>query len=360
MRRLIAVPHFLIAIAASQSIFISACYAQSGNDNAQWTDRFLREGPAGWEEWRQFNRHLEGVVRVTEAGTVTNPSFKLPPKPRETIEWRFKFNGDWALQEQRVIETTDHGTPEIPRPARGAIAISSKYGFSVKQETEGSAWLIRGVVTKNYENLRESIEEGAQIYIEAPWVFFYGYFPLPTLIRERGFKLNKCEPVLVDGHEHCKVFFEYAPTKEKPEWKVSMRGAWLLLAPDNHWAIKAWEIPEYAFATSKGKQIREIVKGENAYGDVSHGFGLLRETQQRAGGADGYVDTNVVFTKLAYRDSIPEAEFGLAQYGLPEPYGPLASGKSMRGPILILAGLVAIVVAGLLYYRVRNARAALK
>ena len=333
------------------------CHAETNVDDARWKERLFKEGPPAWEAWRQFNKHLEGVVRVTEFGTATvvNPTYG-PVKPPETTDWLFKFNGDWALQEKgRVIETTEHGSPENPRPAGVAIAISSKYGFSVKRQTDDSPWLIGGVVTRNYKNLRAEFDEGVLEYVEAPWVFL-GY-PLPTLIDAPGFKLRGCEAAPRDGRELCKISFDYTPTPERPKWIGTMRGAWLLLDPDQHWAIQAWEIPEYVFTTRKGKKISETVSGSNVYGKVSHGFPLLREARHRTTGTEGYTDENAVFTRLAYRDSIPEAEFGLAQYGLPEPYGPLASGKSMRGPISILAGLVAIVVAGLLFYRVRNARA---
>jgi hypothetical protein len=348
-----------IAFSAIHLVVVPVCVADPGTSAADWKERLYKEGPPAWEAWRQFNKHLDGVARVTEAGTVTNPSFTLPPKPRETVEWRFKFNGDWALQEQHVIETSDHGSSEDPRPARGAIAISSKYGFSVKQQTDDSPWIIRGVATRGYENLRAEFDEGVNYLLEAPWVFYYGYFPLPELLQQRGFKLRNCETVPRDGREHCKITFDYSPNSDKPEWTASMKDAWVVLDPESHWAIQEWEISEYVLNAQRGvpKKISMSVSGTNIYGDVSNGFPMLRETRQREASADGYVDSNVVFKELAYRDSIPEAEFGLTQYGLPEPFGPLASGKSARAPILIFAGLLALVVAGLLYYRVRNARA---
>ena len=326
------------------------CHAETNVDDARWKERLFKEGPPAWQAWEQFAEHLEGTVRVTEFGTVTNPAETRRPKPPETVDWLFKFNGDWALQEAHRIETSEQGPPDSPPPARGAIAITSKYGFSVKRQTDDTPWVIRNVATRNYENLREFFHDGILEYVQAPWVLRGK--PLGTLIHEPEFKLTACEGATHDGSELCKVSFEYTPTPDKAKL-TAMRGGWFLLDPEQHWAIVEYEI-------KPAPKIWTAILGSNVYGDVSKGFPLLRETRHRIVGTDGHWDENAVFTKLAYRESIPEAEFGLAQYGLPEPYGPLDSGKSMRGPILILAGLLAIAVAGLLYYRVRNARAAME
>ena len=337
---------FVLIIAAAMALQL--CCSSASGDHSQWEDRLFKEGPAAWEAWEQFSKHLEGVVRVTDLGKATVANPKYPAKPPEIIEWLFKFNGDWALQEARRIETSEHGPPDSPLPTtRGAVAITSKYGFSIKRQTDDTPWVIRNVATRNYENLREFFDEGALVYVHAPWELLGK--PLGTLIHEPEFKLRACEGVTRDGRELCKVSFDYPLPPEKAKL-FPIRGGWVVLDPEQHWAIQEYELQ------STQKWVTAVL-GSNVYGEVSKGFPLLQEKRRRITEAKGYLEEVAVFTKLAYRDSIPEAEFGLAQYGLPEPFGPLASGKSARAPILILAGLLVIVVAGLLYYRVRSARA---
>ena len=310
-------------------------------------ERLFREGPPAWDALQQFSRHLDGAIKVTQAPTVTtkNPDFPVPR--RSAARWIFRFDGDWALQQldREDPSANDTGSDSPSLPASRAVGINSRYGFSIERRTPDSPWVVTSVVTTKYEGLRDQIYEGVLEYAEAPWVIFAK--PLGTLIHEAGFRLESCEPVVQDGRELCKVTFDYSPGADSKE-PTEMRGGWLVVDPVLSWAIREFNV----------KMRWGEVSGSHVYSDTDVTIPMLQEIHQRRTGKGGYTDWNVVFEKLEHRDSIPEAEFGLAQYGLPEPYGPLASGKSMRGPILILAGLLAIVVAGLLYYRVRNARAA--
>ncbi|MBI2807077.1 MAG: hypothetical protein HYX68_19020 [Planctomycetes bacterium] len=139
------------------------------------------------------------------------------------------------------------------------------------------------------------------------------------MITEAGFKLEKVGELTRDGRKLAKIEFTYTPPKINVEvvngrpvrrdmHMTKMRGGWMVLDPERNWSLQ-----ESSLDLVGGEKNTCIVE----YAKSDSGVFLPSRVFEKDNAVSVW---EVTFSDLTIRD-IPEKEFTLTAYGLPEPMG---------------------------------------
>jgi hypothetical protein len=169
---------------------------------------------------------------------------------------------------------------------------------------------------------------------------------LPEMIREEHFHLKEVHPLRRGDEELARLEFDYRPARieNNPE-----RGGWAVLDPARYWIVREFEVegewpdlykdgkPTFL---SKGTIAREVYSRESTAGWPIPVRSVYR---QQGIGPTGPADLRAT-TEHEWREQqdIPEAEFALTAFGIPEP--PTGAGDMSAGidaPDRILANVIA-------------------
>jgi hypothetical protein len=301
--------------------------------------RFLNEGPKGWKALRTTALQLEG----TFVG-----KYKLGVHPLVIEESKFKVNGAFLVYE----ETRTNLEGKVARVI--ALGVNSKYRFALHQPRPQSSWALadHGSASDpmhvDHPYSRAS-SLGFVRFLNSP--FSVNCLPIPEMISEAGFKLGKVDEVTRDGKKLAKIEFTYAPPKVIPELvkgkpvrrhihMTKMRGGWMLLDPERNWSLQ-----ECSLDLEGGEKNTCVVEYANSDGGPLLPWRVIEK--------DNAVSAwEVTFSNLRIRD-IPEEEFTLTAFGLPEPHG-VVWPQPTRWWLWIFLSAVAAAVAAFLVLRMRR------
>jgi hypothetical protein len=305
-------------------------------------DRFLTEGPKGWLTLSSTLQQLQGTC-ISRYSVGNNEAI--------TSETKFKINRELLVYEE------SRKVPGGEDSAR-VLGVNSKYRFGLQKESAGTSWLLADSGAPSdrlhiQHPYARAASGGFIRFLDAP--FTICFMPISEMIKEDGFKLGEISEVTREGKVLVKVAFTYVPPKISPELvkgkpiridkhMTKLRGGWMLLNPDANWAIE--ETGMDLEGGKKGSSVVDYVKSER-------GFFLPSRVVDKS----VYPSTwDVTFAGLSSRE-IPESEFTLSAYGLPEPFGVVWPEPTRWWLWLSLAG-AAVIALGIswrvFYHRIRK------
>jgi hypothetical protein len=263
---------------------------------------FLQKAPARWSQYLEFEKTLQGIF-IGDRRDV-HPDKVVTRKNR--LEWK-RYNG-WKLE---IIDENDRDL------YRGeVICENSRYYFSLARKSEQDPWVIVETTKKP-----APLTERPTMLAGSFALYMPGFGDLPDLVKSPGFSLASVVPEKLDGEEFVKATFLFSPEKDK-EKKTGLRGGWLLLDPAHDWVIRKgeWDMEDRVGTwTIVSKHIIELQYNLSSSPHPIPKQNLLK------GSVSGYKNDSWTFEShgtydLRKRDSIPESEFTLTAFGLPEPY----------------------------------------
>jgi hypothetical protein len=283
-------------------------------DRTELETRFKTEAPRGWAVLEAASRHLDGSGVKTDTWSGT-PAATREPK-HTTV--RFLSHDDSAL----FTETGSKG-PGI----EDVVGVNARYAFRLRRKSASSPYVI-AYLGSDFKGLREMQYDDILRYIRAPWQI--SGMPLRQLIADPGFTLNGVFPIRKGNKDLVRVEFDYRPPdpaldRTPVERRTPIRGGWILLSPEDHWAHQECEL-----ITPWGKVIGVVQYGEEQDGIPSvrrASETLVRKESLRKAGEDYAVEKRCDFYRWVSRD-VPEREMSLAAFGLPEIGEPIARSNS--------------------------------
>jgi hypothetical protein len=137
---------------------------------------------------------------------------------------------------------------------------------------------------------------------------------VPMLIKSPNFKLLEVEPARENGDELVKVRFSYTPDEKNP-----LRGGSMLLDPHHDWMVRKGE----ATLAAGGKEFTSTIEWSYREGSNHHPILTQARGQQTTKENNRVFRNNEVVTDydLREQETVPEKEFLLSAFGLPEPPG---------------------------------------
>lgn len=275
-----------------------------GQEGQAWKTRFLNEAPAKWKDYRAFAGRLQGAYTYSAdriKGTNRQPHDKLRVELKQSGSWTFS-----VMQELG---------PEALSPFGRARIVNSRYAAELHQRSPSSGWAIwtlsQGPSKKqgiNPEQRKESVLDAVCILQKV------SHRLLPDMVKDREFAVKEVTPLEQNGHTYIRVAFANRPKVRVLE-DPGMEG-WVLLDPDRYWVIKEGQITAEYRGGGKG-----TVTFTNEYHVTRDGFPIPRQrTTREQFSLDDRIE-GLHTVEFVEQGEVPEREFSLSVFGLPEPRG---------------------------------------
>jgi len=209
-------------------------------------------------------------------------------------------------------------------------ARNSRYRFRLTRKSGDRPWVIREVASLSADEDRSPIDTPTGLDC-GPATYF------PGLIQFPGFTLLAVAPEVVADSELVRVTFETSCEK------LGVRRGWLLLDPAHDWVVRKGESELRLKPPGSGTVTYQYDYKEGSHQHLIPTRYSYRSTSKDEKGAlytyeaSGHLD-------LHEESSVPESNFQLSAYGLPEPFE-VAEGSPTRWYLWAgIAGIVCLVL----------------
>jgi len=293
----------------------SRCRAASGGE---WRDRFLSEAPRKWEAYRSFAKRLQGTNthKTYQGREATGPPFE---------EWRY----EWRQRGQWTRSVSQESGPQVARgiPPAEVKAVNSRYAFVLRKQTPTSDWVLVTFDTDLRDDRPINPREREKVVLDSFCVGLQVKGRLfSEITQESGFVLKAVNVVPSNGRDLVRIDFAHRHSREtdKHSWEINRQmwlsiDGWVVLDPEACWSIRECEVK-----TTHLGGVQGTTSFTNEYKQTDSGFPLMIRRVQHTRYADptGARETMTVSTYDWYvDDAVPESEFTLSAFGLPEPPG---------------------------------------
>jgi hypothetical protein len=337
------------------SVFLFPAYGRS-DQSAELQKQLREEAPSAWKRFQQFMLHSKGTVEFENHGLIADDlgkskqagaQGKASPKSRETIvHTKFEVAGPDC---RRAI-AHHRGAPQTLAGCR-----NPRYQFSLMgSASDKDAYRIKrvkvGLGGPDYStgntNLDTPFVGLVAPLLYAPWTVIF--FDMAEILNDKGFVCKSVQSRSHGDEMLVEVVFDF----RHPTENYSFRDVKMILDPQNGWAVREFTVISPPNGT-------EIV-GKITYSDTRHketGFRPPNKLEQKwttynankakVTETEEHVST---FSSLEFVD-VPESEFMLSAFGLPEP-GPTSISPGVKwGLVLTSIGAVVCIVAFYLFFR---------
>ena len=309
---------------------------------ADWKERLLAEAPPKWAALEKYYSKLEVSFR---SNYTTKP--KPPPLFPDSVSFDIRKNGDMMVSTQRRLGTFPDGKRMDDLDVNG---VNSRYAFTLgKTSPDAESFLLANFQPASdeaRENVHGCGEHQFGIVFE---VNSWDCIPLAKFIKDPFVTITDVRGVRRGEREMAQLSYERQ--MEKPNGSKGKEHGTVVLDPDHFWCVREShsELPDF-MPVHKIDHFLE-------YGEDVDGFPILRREQDTTTYKDGEgtLATTTEFDKLVHRD-IPENEFTLSAFGLPEMQLPGEQNPPTLWRWLVGIGIALGVLAILLRVYVKKRR----
>jgi hypothetical protein len=282
-------------------------------------ERFLSEAPHKWAEYRTLGKRLQGSCLVSYRDRSAGA------KVFSSVRYECKQNDVCAL-----ALTQDLG--DTPKTRKGRLeVVNSRYAFRLERSAPDRPWILVGTSfhpEQGYGLSRLTPDvRVAGIFVDKALSFSSIHECLVDMIRDPDFVIKNVTAVVQEGQEGVRLEFSNRPKMTAPR-KVKANeipggwnpvgGGWVLLDPAHYWVIRAYDVHTEWQDRSTGRMTATFSykEGQNGLPILSRILGNYKGTT--AQGSRAETEDNHEYN-LTERPDVPESEFMLTAFGLPEP-----------------------------------------
>ena len=314
----------------------------SGKSSAQTDFPTVKAEVSGaWERLRAVSRSVQVEGEQKTIDRLASDRLVSHVKLRRRINEHSYLMESEILASSSKSKNKEGGTST----SSSATGFNTRYAFSLKSTEGGRDWrLVLLRMTDSMEPTPRQLDLNYHLRYAPVFEPYQNevFTPLPDLFAHPTFKLISCGPS--PSNSGCvRVLYEARTTPDHPE---HLSSGWLDLNPISAWSIQEADEKMVDKSTTIATHIRITV-------DLKTGnIPLIREkvvdVRQETGGKVR-VSRNLVYTyNCQIEKNVPETEFTLSAYGLPEPQGVSFSKPTPRYAwLLAAAGGSAALAVGL-------------
>jgi hypothetical protein len=284
-------------------LIILATSAWNENDAwaqvSPWRERFETEAPGKWASYETLASRLQGKVSITKIDRAAGG------RVLDRKEWELKQRPPCALYVSQNHEPARDGK---------AVVANSSYAFILGRISPNSPWVLT--------NLQTDIKDGVTVDTPAPndrvlravchHLTIFNRF-IPDLVKQQEFHLGNIAVESHGGEGLVKVEFDYRPkdTQNNP-----IRSGWMLLDPEHYWTLREYKV------RAEWPDANGTIAANVACTIDDTGFPILKRYNRHHIATSSKVDHEYLYDyDLAAEKRVPEHEFTLSAFGLPEPEG---------------------------------------
>lgn len=271
---------------------------------ADWKERLLTEAPPKWAALEQYYAKMEASIRkiYTE-----KPKFNVEYPDFDQLDIR--KNGDWTVF---LLHRVGRASDGKRMDKFSVFGINSRYAFTLRKPEPDTEAFILGKLIPAHDGQGRKVHRYEEYEFSNVFEVNSGNCDrLSELIKNPIVTITDVRGVKRGGREMVQLSYE-RPIEKSDQIRGTEHGT-VVLDPEHCWCVREnyAEAPDFMPA----RKIEAILE----YGDDVDGFPILRRKQEKTtyGDGKGMQVTTWEFDKLAHRD-IPESEFTLSAFGMPE------------------------------------------
>ncbi len=267
-------------------LFTSTCMAQA---TLSPRDRVLNEYPAALDRLEKYftQLHAKGTAEEVQVDQ---------DKSELKVVFHYQFDIDGTSR--RRVRTREFDT-KTNRSYEFVTSVSPRYSFRLLRKEKGDAFRVTALGSGGDAEVLDDMYYDFNQYPLAPYCVFGT--PIAKFMAEPSFVLGKVSEVVQGDHKYLKLEYRTHPKKEYP----AVPG-WLVVSPDQGWVL----VEDVAFLG-----LHENIRREShiEYGKTVDGIPLPRVVSYD----HPYYHRRMVFDRFEH-GPVPEREFTLSAFGLPE------------------------------------------
>lgn len=294
--------------------FVFPLVEAAGQDDGKadrLAQRFLKEAPRAWEDYRAFTDRLDGTVTYQQT---------KDGKGVAAAQLEFKHNNSCRL-------ASAQGLPNGRDQEGDLLAYNTLYAFRLSRGFPGRPWTITDTEPLSDGSVPSNVqyEMSVRLTMLQKAVSLWGK-RLTDLLQHPSFRVLEAMPVTQDGADFVKIVFDNThpfDVQEKPF--IPIQSGSIVLDPENWWCLQSWDVHEITgHSTLKSVETRSL--GSMEYQGSTGKYRILKHSVRTDYSLTKGIGWNVAETRTDYdlRETPqlpPDAEFTLTAFGLPEPYG---------------------------------------
>jgi hypothetical protein len=269
---------------------------------ADWKERLLNEAPSKWSALEQYySKVIVSCREILETPPGGKPS---PGRFQGTINRNTRKNGEMIVCVIRQVGEYPKGQRYDKTRVRG---LNSRYTFKLaKSDPNADSYILVDFQPATDEDRRRARDNDMS---DCDMIFTVMNCRLADIINDSLYTINA--QGMRRGEKEL-VQMEYARQLDKLDrinGAFPVEKATIILDPELYWCVREYHVDNPNW----------ILDGTLEYGDSIDGFPILRRSIQTEKSKTGFGDdlTTYEFDKIVHSD-IPESEFTLSAFGLPE------------------------------------------
>ena len=261
----------------------------------------------------------------------------------KTLEFECKLPSMVRVVETGKLTVTKGG---VTRSA-GLWAVrccNDDYSFVLKKNAADGKFSVASIVNSSeekFKNEKRRMADQLLRYLGAP--FYLEVFRMSPLISAKNFSIRSVSRVRVGTREMLKAEFEVRPS-QKILGAVSLDG-WFTVSPSEAWVLHEYEFAEGDFS----------VHGSIEYGGMQAGVPVLRRFTQARTKQGKPLNAQTYDFEVIENADVPDQDFTLSAFGLPEVGRPTGRRSGSAAPWLIAFSVLALAAA--VVFKMASARA---
>ncbi len=311
---------------------VAAANGQTTETN--WEQRFRKEAPARWDEYRLFAQQLQGskIIRAESDG-----------KPGVHTHLQWKANSDCRLLETEVLDNLRSN-----RGQKTVFGVGRRYSFPLQRRDPASVLVITSLRMFDYgHDAGVDSEFSASPNNNCILVDPYNNWFLTDLVAQSTFRVIRATPVESNGGPSVQIDFDnsHSFVKGAKDYYPIQAGT-LVLDPAHYWSVRSARLTSLHGNMKVNSTIEMEIRDLSAKFPVPKRYVEKREIQ--SGEEPVRKETWVREFELAEVSPLPpDNEFTLSAFGLPEPLG-LESRRSYPWYVWLALGTAAVLLVGVL------------
>jgi hypothetical protein len=292
---------------------------------------------SNWEQATHQAGKMRGTFTLKEIDHLSNDNISMDAKGE------FKACNGFHL-DRFQLEKIPKGITSHNRPSSSSIhGMNSKYKFTLESAPGKDSWVVSGLLAFNDQSAANWPPPVPVGYTAPLWHFLVCYRPIAEIIQDPNFTVVSISAI--DCRSNLiKLSYEY---KYPPSERVD--NGYALLDPEAFWCVKEQKVEQ---RLSKASVV--TLKSNNQYHSHANDFPVLDRTLETFEWVkDGNIEARrqkVYEFSFQLVDDIPEEEFTLSAFGLPEPFASVSPGPRYHSWIATgagISGLLAFIFAWL-------------
>lgn len=293
-------------------------------DNMELRARFTTEAPKCWSQAEENAQHLDIVCTQRQ----------LRASSQQETQISLKVSGECSLQHTTLVDPSKSLTSR-PDGKQTVACRNSSYSFSLEKGAEARPWFITFV--GGQDGMHKQLA-----HIDSLTLFPFFVFDRNVMLWLRSSSVTikdidwDIRPDNRSSDKLVAVTFSCAKNANETYW---IHDGILYFNPDRLWAIQ-----EFTFAATNAKGEEEHASQVTTFQVDQEKLPLVKRSVINADTKAGSVNVITAFDRFGYR-RIPNEEFTLSAFGLPEVGAPSLLARGRLWMVLVGAGIACVVLA---------------